>query len=107
VLLLAGAAIAPTEATIYAMVDDSMPTVVDHCIDRGLGAASGGLLIDRAGPTAGFALAGGAGALAMLTALLRSRTLASRQAPVITLLDNDSQPPPTANPMETLCLPCR
>jgi MFS family permease len=45
-----------------------------------------GVLVSRAGPTAGFALAGGAGALAMLTALLRSRTLAARQAPVITLI---------------------
>jgi hypothetical protein len=55
-----------------------------------VGAASAGLLVDRAGPTAGFALAGGAGALAVLTPMLRSRTLAPRQAPVITLIDTDT-----------------
>ena len=44
-------------------------------IGGAVGAADAGLLVDRAGPTAGFALAGGAGALAMLTTMLRSRTI--------------------------------
>ncbi len=85
VLLLAGAAIAPTEATIYAMVDHATPAATmteafawlatAMAIGGAVGAAGAGLLVDRAGPTAGFALAGGAGALATLTALLRPRTI--------------------------------
>jgi predicted MFS family arabinose efflux permease len=100
VLLLAGATIAPTEATIYAMVDHATPAATmtetfawlttAMAVGGAVGAASAGLLVDRAGPTAGFALAGGAGALAVLTTLLRLRTLAPRQAPVITLIDTDT-----------------
>jgi predicted MFS family arabinose efflux permease len=85
VLLLAGATIAPTEATIYAMVDHATPaaTMTEAfawlataiAVGGAVGAAGAGLLVDRAGPTAGFALAGSAGALAMLTTLLRSRTI--------------------------------
>ena len=98
VLLLAGAAIAPTEATIYAMVDRAAPAG-DH--DRGVRLARHGdggrrrrrsgrrrPARRRAGPAAGFALAGGAGALAVLITMLRSRTsrLAHRRprAPVPT-----------------------
>ena len=100
VLLLAGAMIAPTEATIYAMVDRVTPAATmteafawlatAMAVGGAVGAASAGLVVDRAGPTAGFALAGGAGALAILTTLLRSRTLAPRQGPAITLIDTDS-----------------
>ncbi len=96
-LLLAGATIAPTEATIYAMVDHATPpaTMTEAfawlatamALGGALGAASAGVLVDRAGPTAGFALAGGAGALAALTTMLRSRTLVPRPAPVNTLID--------------------
>jgi hypothetical protein len=85
VLLAAGAAIAPTEATIYAMVDHATPAATmteafawlatAMAVGGAVGAASVGLLVDRAGPTTGFALAGGAGALAVLTTLLRSRTI--------------------------------
>ena len=39
------------------------------------GAAGAGIVADRAGPAAAFALAGAAGALAMLTCMLRSRTI--------------------------------
>ena len=47
-----------------------------------VGAAAAGPLVERAGPAAGFALAGGAGALAVLTSLLRSHTnAAARQSP--------------------------
>ncbi len=98
VLLLAGTTIAPTEATIYAMVDDAAPTATmteafawlatAMAVGGAVGAACAGLLVDGAGPTAGFALAGGAGALAVLTIVLRSRTLAARRAPAITPLDN-------------------
>ena len=64
----------------------------------GGGAASAGILIDRAGPTAAFALAGGAGALAALTSVLRSRTLAYREAPVITLSTPGLQREATGEP---------
>ena len=89
-LLLAGATIAPTEATIYAMVDRATPpaTVTEAfawlatamAVGGAIGATSAGLLVDHAGPTSAFALAGGAGALAVLTTMMRSRTLAPRQA---------------------------
>jgi predicted MFS family arabinose efflux permease len=85
VLILAGAAIAPTEATLYAMVGRAAPagTVTEAfawlatamAVGDAVGAAGAGLVADRAGPTAAFALAGGAGALAVLTAMLRSRTI--------------------------------
>jgi MFS family permease len=85
VLLLAGAAIAPTEATVYAMVDHAAPAgtmteafawlATAMAVGGALGAASAGIVADRAGPAAAFALAGGAGALAVLTTVLRSRTI--------------------------------
>jgi MFS family permease len=85
VLLLAGATIAPTEATIYAMVDNAAPAATmteafawlatAMAVGGAVGAAGAGLLVDRVGPTAGFALGGGAGMLAMLVTLLRSRTI--------------------------------
>ncbi len=99
-LLLAGATISPTEATSYAMVDHAAPaaTITEAfawlatamAVGGAIGAASAGLLVDHAGPTAGFALAGGAGALAVLTTLLRSRTLTPRQAAAIALIDTDT-----------------
>jgi predicted MFS family arabinose efflux permease len=92
VLLLAGATIAPTEGTIYAMVDRATPAATmteafawlatAMAVGGAVGAAGGGQLVDRAGPTAGFALAGGAGAFAALATILRSRTIMpSRHAP--------------------------
>jgi predicted MFS family arabinose efflux permease len=98
VLLLAGATIAPTEATINAMVDDATATTTEAfawlatamAVGAAVGAAGAGLLVDRAGPTAGFALAGAAGALAVLATLLRSRTLAPRRAPVFALIHADT-----------------
>ncbi len=91
VLLLAGAAISPAEASVNAMVDDAAPpgTTTEAfawlasaiAIGGALGAAASGTLIDRAGPTAAFALAGGAGALAMLLTALRAHTLIARPAP--------------------------
>jgi predicted MFS family arabinose efflux permease len=101
VLVLAGVAIAPTEAALYAMVDAAAPagTMTEAFawlatameVGGAVGAASAGTLIDRAGPTAAFALAGGAGALAILTTLLRSRTLDPRQTPVVA--HSDAQRP--------------
>jgi predicted MFS family arabinose efflux permease len=91
VLLLAGAAIAPTEATVYAMVDDAAAAdtmteafawlATAMAVGGAVGAATAGIVADRAGPTAAFALAGGAGALAVLTTMLRSRTLAPGHTP--------------------------
>ena len=92
VLLLAGAAIAPTEATVYAMVDRATPAetmteafawlATAMAVGGAGGAAGAGLLVEHAGPTAGFALAGGAGALAVLATRLRRRTIsAARHSP--------------------------
>ena len=90
-LLIAGAAIAPAEASAYAMVDHAAPpgTTTEafawlaSAIEVGgaLGAAAAGSLIDRAGPTVAFALAGGAGALTVLVTALRTRTLVARPEP--------------------------
>ena len=102
VLLLAGAAIAPTEATIYAMVDHATPAATmteafawlatAMAVGGAVGAAGAGLLVDRAGPTAGFALAGGAGALALLTTMLRSRTITPPpHLPECAAVDTDRQ----------------
>ena len=84
VLLLAGAAIAPIEATVYAMLNDAAPAAnmteafawlaTAMAVGGAAGAAGAGLLVDLAGPTAAFAFAGGAGALAVLAALLGSPT---------------------------------
>jgi len=85
VLLLAGAAIAPTYATVYAMVDRAAPegTATEAfawlatavAIGASSGSALAGALADGAGPAAAFALAGGAGAIALLATALRSSTL--------------------------------
>ncbi len=100
VLLVAGAAIAPTEATLYAMVDNAAPdgTITEAfawlatamAVGGGVGAAGAGMVADRAGPTAAFALAGGAGALALLTSMLRSRS--------VTFPPHGTRPPSSRNP---------
>jgi predicted MFS family arabinose efflux permease len=86
VLLFAGAAIAPTEATLYAMVDRATPigTVTEAfswlatamAVGSAVGAAGAGVLTDRAGPTAGFAFGGAAGVVALVATGLRPGTLA-------------------------------
>jgi len=88
VLLFAGAAIAPTYATVYAMVDHAAPagTVTEAfawlgtavAVGAAAGAAGAGLAADQAGPETALALAGAAGAVAALTAILRFRTLPGR-----------------------------
>jgi MFS family permease len=85
VLLVAGAAIAPTYATVYAMVDRAAPegTATEAfawlatavAIGASSGSALAGALADGAGPAAAFALAGGAGAIALVATALRSSTL--------------------------------
>lgn len=100
VLALAGATIAPTESAVYEMVETVAPagTITEAFswlntaieIGAALGAAAGGVLVDHGGPTAAFALAGGAGGFAILITLLRSRTLTPRKASA--LADSDRQP---------------
>jgi predicted MFS family arabinose efflux permease len=94
VLLVAGAAIAPTEATVYAMVDHAASggTMTEAfawlatalAVGAAAGAASAGIVADCAGPTAAFALAGGAGGLAVVITLLRSPSLTHGPAPAST-----------------------
>jgi predicted MFS family arabinose efflux permease len=93
VLLVAGAAIAPTYASVYAMVDRAAPSgtateafawlATAIAIGASLGAASAGAVADSAGPAAVFALAGAAGAVALLATALRAPTLAVAGAPAI------------------------
>ncbi len=90
-LFVAGAAIAPTYATVYAMIEDAAPagTVTEAfawvatavAIGAAAGAASAGALADHAGPAAAFAMAAGAGTCAVVAALLRAATLVPRPAP--------------------------
>ncbi|HEY2789266.1 MAG TPA: MFS transporter [Gaiellales bacterium] len=90
-LALAGATIAPTLATVYAMVERSAPagTLTEafawlntaSAIGTSIGAAAAGAATDAAGPTAGFVLAGGAGAAAVLIAVLCARMLPERSRP--------------------------
>jgi predicted MFS family arabinose efflux permease len=85
VLLVAGAAIAPSEATVYSMVERAAPAstmteafawlATAMAVGAAGGAAGAGVVVDRGGPSAAFALAGGAGALAVLATLLQARTL--------------------------------
>src|ERR687887_432957 len=88
VLLVAGAAIAPTYATAYAMVDAAAPagTVTEAfawlataiAIGASAGSAAAGALADHAGPVAAFALAIAAGAAAVVLAMALSSTLPGR-----------------------------
>jgi predicted MFS family arabinose efflux permease len=89
VLALAGAMIAPSYATVYAMVDLAAPagTVTEAfawlstavAIGASAGAASAGAVADVAGPASTFVLAGGAGAVAALIAAMRGRTLSDHR----------------------------
>jgi MFS family permease len=85
VLLIAGTAIAPTYASVYAMVDRAAPagTATEAfawlstavAVGAAAGAAAAGALVDTAGPTAAFALGGAAGLVAALAALSRAASL--------------------------------
>jgi predicted MFS family arabinose efflux permease len=91
VLLIAGAAIAPTFGTIYAMVDLATPegTATEAfawlatalAIGEAIGAAAGGAMVDQVGSAAAFGLAGSAGLIAVLTTALRSGTFAGETEP--------------------------
>lgn len=90
VLFIAGGAIAPTEATVYAMVEDAAPagTITEAfawlaaamAVGGAGGAAAAGVVVQTAGASAAFALAGVAGAVATLIAIARWRTLARRSS---------------------------
>jgi MFS family permease len=86
VLLVAGAAIAPTYASVYGMVERVAPqgTVTEAfawlataaAVGTAAGAGLAGPLAEHSGPSAAFVLAGGAGLLAVLIAALRGCSLA-------------------------------
>jgi MFS family permease len=85
VLFLAGAAIAPSYATVYALVERAAPagTVTEAfawlatavAVGAAGGAAAAGSLAEHAGPSAVFLLAGTAGACALLTTVTRFATV--------------------------------
>jgi predicted MFS family arabinose efflux permease len=85
-LFLAGATIAPTYASVYAMVEDAAPegTLTEAfawlataiSVGAAAGAATAGSLTQSAGPYATFLLAGVAGALAVVMVVMRGGTLA-------------------------------
>jgi MFS family permease len=92
-LVVAGAAIAPTLAIAYAIVERVAPagTVTEAfawlatatAVGSAVGAAMGGALADGAGPAAAFALAGVAGGAAALVAVAAARTLDARAPAVV------------------------
>lgn len=85
VIVLAGATIAPTVSSIYAMVDEAAPAgtrteafswaLTASLSGAAFGAAGAGSLAQSAGARAAFALAGAAGAATVLAAILRSPRL--------------------------------
>ena len=85
VLVVAGATIAPTYASVHAMVDHAAPagTATEAfawlntavAIGASAGAACAGAVADAAGPAPTFVLAGAAGTAAALIAALRARPL--------------------------------
>ena len=90
-LLLAGGTIAPTFATIYAMVDTVAPKgtateafawlATASAVGASIGAAGAGTVVDVAGPAAAFGVAGLAAAMAAGIAILRARTLPGAAVP--------------------------
>jgi MFS family permease len=87
-LFLAGAAIAPTDAKLYAIVERLAPaaTLTEAfawlgtavAIGSAVGASAAGVIAGAGGPVAAFALAGGAGALAVVITIARSDTLGAQ-----------------------------
>jgi MFS family permease len=93
IILLAGATIAPTGASIYAMVDRFAPAgtqteafswlFTSSSTGAAAGAAVAGVLAQGAGPGAVFAFAGVAGGLATVVAILGARHLEPRRPVVV------------------------
>jgi MFS family permease len=89
VLFLAGAAIAPTYATVFALVERAAPagTVTEAfawlatavAVGAAVGAAGAGAIAEQAGPAAVFVFAGGAGVCALAATLTRSATVPACQ----------------------------
>ncbi len=83
VLLVAGATIAPTESSVYAMVDKVAPSgtateafawlATALAVGGALGAAGAGALADHGGPAAAYLLGGGAGAIAVVIGVASAR----------------------------------
>jgi predicted MFS family arabinose efflux permease len=102
VLALAGATIAPTYASVFAMVDDAAPagTVTEAfawlntavAIGASAGAASAGALTDTAGPASTFVLAAAAGVVAALVTVVRSQTLGASGASATVARDAVAEP---------------
>jgi MFS family permease len=90
VILLAGATIAPTVASIYAMVEAAAPKgtqteafswlLTANLGGSAIGAAIAGELAQQAGAPAAFAFVAAAGGLALLALLLRGRSLNTQTA---------------------------
>ncbi len=86
-LFFAGAAIAPTYAAVYTMVDRAAPagTITEAfawlgtavAVGAAAGAAVAGTIAEHAGPAAVFALAAAAGGAALAATVMRSSTLAT------------------------------
>ncbi len=84
-LFVAGAAIAPTFASVYALAERAAPAgtlteafawlATASAVGAAAGAAAGGALAEHAGPGAPFVVAGGAGAVALLAIVLRAATV--------------------------------
>jgi MFS family permease len=93
VILLAGATIAPTASSLYAMVDRAAPTgtateafswlVTAGLTGSALGAAAAGWLAQRSGATGAFTVVAVAGGLAVAFAALRSRSLPIPASPAL------------------------
>ena len=87
ILFVAGSAIAPTFASVNAMVERVAPAgavteafawlATAMSVGTAAGAAVGGTLVEQSGPAAAFILAGIAGAVALLTTVLRASTLSA------------------------------
>jgi MFS family permease len=85
VLVLAGTAIAPTYAVVYAMIDDAAPAGTETeafawlgtavAIGAAAGSAVAGTAADHAGPQAAFVLAAAAGAVSVAPVVARGRLL--------------------------------
>lgn len=92
-LLLAGTLIAPTFATMFALVEHAAPagTVTEAfawlstavATGAAAGTIGGGAVADAAGPATAFALAGASGAAAAFVAALRTRGLAAATAAAV------------------------
>ena len=92
-LLIAGVAIAPTYATVYAMVDDAAPAggvteafawlATAAAIGAAAGTAVAGVATEHAGASAALSLAAVAGIAALLLAMSRAHTIGGA-APVAT-----------------------